>query len=544
MRTFNDDSLPAMSMNATTGDSSRLPHQSDFKETSAAPELRHREFSERSGLPCQSSKETETSALTERRQHEGDVPEKSTAIGVSNGICYESFKEMSAATKRREPVDNFPERSTATGFNSGVTFVYGVKETTSNPPRLSLNPMAPSNGRDADGTDVSSAEEEATGPGVGVEIFGSSAAGPFSASRERISNGLPYESFNTKSASAERREEEAIQEFDRYRIHVESELAAPENQHVAPHLFVRSHVLLQPSCHLTTACWYTFRQHVHSHPGTLFHGSLLRWSTRRRVASPEEKRYSRETRKCKVYFVDVTFTAERRTAAAATEGGGTAAAVAAAVAVVPSIRPYPPPHDANGSMSLGAAAPALGRAQRRSALSGRALPFGPSQAPPLASWGARILPPYDFGVPIPPLPYVSDEEMSRRKAAARAYALGLPSPRPQEPLAPHRQETAGTEGGHGTLPTLAARDEGVKNDAGGKDETEEDLIENLLQAAARQDEQESFDQPIQDALDAGSNQTPDAQRAMEAQPDMVFIMGGGGHASMFITPPKAVMPPN
>ena len=61
--------------------------------------------------------------------------------------------------------------------------------------------------------------------------------------------------------------------------------------------------LLKPSCHLTEACWKSFRKHVCGIEG---------WAAKRRVASEEEKKRHGETRKGKVYFVDVIYTVPRK----------------------------------------------------------------------------------------------------------------------------------------------------------------------------------------------------------------------------------------
>jgi len=95
--------------------------------------------------------------------------------------------------------------------------------------------------------------------------------------------------------------------------------------------------LLAPSCHLTTACYPSFRQFVAESPG---------WRARRRVATAAEKAAHGETRKAKCYFIDVIFTPPKKprrqqsAAAAASSLGaergervqGTAAAGAAGAA--------------------------------------------------------------------------------------------------------------------------------------------------------------------------------------------------------------------
>merc|ERR550519_2110436 len=56
--------------------------------------------------------------------------------------------------------------------------------------------------------------------------------------------------------------------------------------------------LLKPSCHLTGACWKSFRKHVISFDD---------WVPKRRVVTEEEKKQHKETRKGKVYFIDVVY---------------------------------------------------------------------------------------------------------------------------------------------------------------------------------------------------------------------------------------------
>ena len=58
-------------------------------------------------------------------------------------------------------------------------------------------------------------------------------------------------------------------------------------------------VLLQPSTHLTAPCWRDFRKWMKtSHP---------KWDAKKRQATDAEKLRSGETRKGKVYFVDVVY---------------------------------------------------------------------------------------------------------------------------------------------------------------------------------------------------------------------------------------------
>lgn len=93
----------------------------------------------------------------------------------------------------------------------------------------------------------------------------------------------PYSSMNEKSEAASRRERLAIELFDSLRSQ-----GTPTTK--------TRRLFLEPSCHLTGACWSTFSKHVRSFPG---------WMAKRRVATPEEKLASKVKRKGKVYFVDV-----------------------------------------------------------------------------------------------------------------------------------------------------------------------------------------------------------------------------------------------
>ncbi|XP_063684556.1 DNA-directed RNA polymerase II subunit RPB1-like [Bolinopsis microptera] len=94
-----------------------------------------------------------------------------------------------------------------------------------------------------------------------------------------------------KSAAAMRREETAVKMFETARLKME----ARDDLSVGSRETVQ---LLKPSCHLTEACWKSFRGHVCSVEG---------WSTKRRVATEAEKKKHGETRKGRVYFVDVIY---------------------------------------------------------------------------------------------------------------------------------------------------------------------------------------------------------------------------------------------
>ena len=96
--------------------------------------------------------------------------------------------------------------------------------------------------------------------------------------------------FNEKSAAALRREQEAIQSFDDFRL----EASGSSNAVICT-------TLLPPNQHLTAPCWKTFRDHVHSFPG---------WRAKRREATPQEKLASKEKRKGTVYWIDIMFVPE------------------------------------------------------------------------------------------------------------------------------------------------------------------------------------------------------------------------------------------
>jgi len=100
-----------------------------------------------------------------------------------------------------------------------------------------------------------------------------------------------YENYAEKSAAALRREEEAKTKFQEAR----EELEGREDLVAGSKITVE---LLKPSCHLTGACWSTFLRHVRSHEG---------WVAKRREATAEEKKQHKETRRGKVYFVDVVY---------------------------------------------------------------------------------------------------------------------------------------------------------------------------------------------------------------------------------------------
>lgn len=103
-------------------------------------------------------------------------------------------------------------------------------------------------------------------------------------------SGVSYGDFAPASEAALRREEKARFEF----LKIRNQTAEREN------LVGKEKVqLLQPDCHLTNYTWGRFSKFVKEHSG---------WRATRRVATPEEKSASGETRRGKVYFVDVTYT--------------------------------------------------------------------------------------------------------------------------------------------------------------------------------------------------------------------------------------------
>jgi len=98
-----------------------------------------------------------------------------------------------------------------------------------------------------------------------------------------------YRNMAEKSTAAL---EEAKKKFQEAREHLESPaLACGPGTKVAIGL-------LKPSCHLTGPCWTSFLRHVRSHEG---------WVAKRREATAEEKQQHKETRKGKVYFIDLVF---------------------------------------------------------------------------------------------------------------------------------------------------------------------------------------------------------------------------------------------
>jgi hypothetical protein len=108
--------------------------------------------------------------------------------------------------------------------------------------------------------------------------------------------------FAEKSAAAIRREDKAKDTFDTSRGEIEAEADAAGA--------AKTIKLLDPSCHLTDACWKTFKKHVLDNRG---------WThVKRRVATDQEKRAHGEKRKGKCYFVDITYDPRKKNKLAAT----------------------------------------------------------------------------------------------------------------------------------------------------------------------------------------------------------------------------------
>lgn len=109
-----------------------------------------------------------------------------------------------------------------------------------------------------------------------------------------VSSKVPINrsSFAAKSQAAIRREKDAIAIFDEYRMDCSAH----------PNDAITDVVLLPPCLHLTVVCWKVFRKHVFSFPG---------WSTKRRAATPEEKKRSQSRSKFPVYFVMVSFNPDK-----------------------------------------------------------------------------------------------------------------------------------------------------------------------------------------------------------------------------------------
>ena len=111
-----------------------------------------------------------------------------------------------------------------------------------------------------------------------------------------------FKNMADKSQAAIKRENEAKEKFNEARKEFEKSDTIEGMKARSKHRIE----LLQPSCHLTDACWSTFRKHVIKNE---------RWTAKRRVATEEEKKASGEKRKGKVYFVDVVYSAPSKSAA-------------------------------------------------------------------------------------------------------------------------------------------------------------------------------------------------------------------------------------
>lgn len=104
-----------------------------------------------------------------------------------------------------------------------------------------------------------------------------------------------YSNRAEKSAAATRREETAIKEFETARLEMESRDDLRGG-------YLETIQLLDPSCHLTQACWKSFRKHVQGCEG---------WSTRRRAATEAERKEHKVKRKSTAYFTEVTYSVPR-----------------------------------------------------------------------------------------------------------------------------------------------------------------------------------------------------------------------------------------
>jgi len=101
--------------------------------------------------------------------------------------------------------------------------------------------------------------------------------------------GVDRSGFAEKSAAAQGREDKAKRAF--------LELKAEERAEIRAHGRT-TYDLLQPSMHLTQACYRSFRQFVKGHPG---------WDCKRVKATDEQKREFKEKRSCSVYFVNAIY---------------------------------------------------------------------------------------------------------------------------------------------------------------------------------------------------------------------------------------------
>jgi len=104
--------------------------------------------------------------------------------------------------------------------------------------------------------------------------------------------GINRDGWSEKSKAALRREEDAIKKFDLERAKMEARVLEPGSCNMVQ--------LLNPKEHLTGACLKTFRQHVNKFKG---------WNVKRQVVSEDLKPKLKITRKSKVYYTNVYYTA-------------------------------------------------------------------------------------------------------------------------------------------------------------------------------------------------------------------------------------------
>lgn len=108
--------------------------------------------------------------------------------------------------------------------------------------------------------------------------------------------GIDRRHFNEKSKAAQKREDAAKDQFDAHRREQQA-LQVIDSEHVQQALKEPT-TLLQPAEHLTAPCWRDFKAHVKSFAG---------WEAKRTTATEAQKTAAKETRKGKVYFVQVLF---------------------------------------------------------------------------------------------------------------------------------------------------------------------------------------------------------------------------------------------
>ena len=108
--------------------------------------------------------------------------------------------------------------------------------------------------------------------------------------------GIDRRHFNEKSKAAQKREDAAKDQFDAHRREQQA-LQVIDSAHVQQALKEPT-TLLQPADHLTAPCWRDFKAHVKSFAG---------WEAKRTTATEAQKTAAKETRKGKVYFVQVLF---------------------------------------------------------------------------------------------------------------------------------------------------------------------------------------------------------------------------------------------